>query len=86
VKQAAIDRLQAAADFVAAELRNGAQPMGIIGGLMRDHGASYSTASSTNTLRCAGVAGTCTWSAETGLVDSWRRNAIARLAREWLDA
>ena len=47
--------------------------------LQVSHGATVKRAPTTNTLRCAGVTATCTWSADTGLLKAWRNNANKRL-------
>ncbi len=51
----------------------------VIAALQADHGATYKTAPTTNTLRCAGVTGSCTWSETTGVLSSWRANAQKRV-------
>jgi len=82
VTPAAIGKLQAVADFVADERRKGTPAAEIISALQVLHKASYVLRPWTNTLRVAGVTGSCTWSNDDGLLDSWRRNAARRLARE----
>ena len=78
-------RLQKALDYVLAQ--DGKMPAAaIIDALIRDHGASYSTTSSTNSLRCGGVQATCTWSRDTGLLAAWRKNAVNRTAMEAMSA
>lgn len=47
--------------------------------LQANHGATLKLSPSTNTLRCAGVSATCTWSTDDGLLKAWRKNAIKRL-------
>lgn len=72
-------KLQAACDLVAKRKRDGAAPMSVIGELMRDHGASYDRRLDANRLRVAGVASSCTWSKDSGLLDNWTKTATLRL-------
>lgn len=72
-------RLQAAADYDARMRAALATPAAIISGLVENHGATYTKRPSTNTLRCAGVTATCTWSEDAGLLQAWRKNATVRL-------
>ena len=73
-------RLQAASDMVLEQIGNGAQPGEVIDKLVAVHGATYKTDASTNSLRCAGVNATCTWSRTEGLLNAWRRLATIKLA------
>lgn len=50
----------------------------VIAHLVKDHDGKLNTSGNTNTLRLAGVTGTCAHSATTGLLGSWRRNAEKR--------
>lgn len=79
---AALERLQAASDFVLAELGKGTAAVDIIAALQRDHNATLALRPAGNVLRVAGVSGTCTWSRDKGLLDSWRKNATVRIVRE----
>ncbi len=81
---ARIAKLQAAADYVSLKLREGVASAEIITGLVAIHGASYATDRDPYRLRVAGVAATCTWSRDHGLLDAWRRNATRHLWRERL--
>jgi hypothetical protein len=72
-------KLQAACDFVAASLRMGMKADEIIARLCSGYGATFSQRYDGNKLRCAGVAASCTWSADTGLLDNWRKTATTRL-------
>lgn len=75
-------RLQAAYDATASRRNyNAAVAARTLEFLQRDHGATVRFEASTNTLRCAGVSATCTWSKDQGLVKAWLRNAAARLAK-----
>lgn len=78
------EKLQAAADYVSAHKGRVAAAT-IILGLISMHGATRKLRPTTNTLRCAGVAGSCTWSTDTGLLDSWLKNAAVRLAQAALE-
>lgn len=74
-------RIQAAMDYVLASLQAGAEPAQIISDLVERFGASVPAYRGHGyTMRCAGVAGNCTWSKDDGLLKSWRGNANTRLA------
>jgi hypothetical protein len=72
-------KLQSACDYVANGLRMKLTPVEIIAGLQREHGATFEQRYDRNKLRCAGVAANCTWSADQGLLDNWRKTATTRL-------
>ncbi|TCM42068.1 uncharacterized protein (UPF0335 family) [Novosphingobium sp. ST904] len=59
-------------------LGDGVEHADVIAHLVADHDGKLNTTSHTYTLRLAGVTGTCTYSASTGLLASWRRNAEKR--------
>jgi hypothetical protein len=75
-------QLQAAMDLVLKRLGEKAAPAEIIAELVRDHGATYDPRGDAARLRCAGVASSCTWSRDVGLLDNWRRTAMNRLMVE----
>lgn len=50
----------------------------VIGHLVATHDGVLNTSGATNTLRVAGVTGSCAHSFTTGLLASWRRNAEKR--------
>ena len=54
----------------------------IIEDLVAYFGADFNRTGSTNVLRCGGATGTCTSSADIGLLDSWRRCAARRIKLE----
>lgn len=72
-------RLQVVADYVGGAVGCGRAPASIITYLVDRFGATYTKRPSTNTLRCAGVTATCTWSEDAGLLQAWRKNATVRL-------
>lgn len=72
-------KLQAACDFVSASLRMEMKADEIIARLCSGYGATLTVRYDGNKLRCAGVAASCTWSADTGLLDNWRKTATVRL-------
>lgn len=59
-------------------LDDGLDHEAVIAQLCTDHEGKLNTSGSTNTLRLAGVTGSCAHSATTGLLASWRRNAEKR--------
>lgn len=73
------EQLLAASRYVLDAMAAGALAEDIISGLIRIHAATRSVASGANTLSCVGVRGSCTWSRDRGLLDSWRKNATIRL-------
>lgn len=75
-------KLEAAWDWATAQLQAGAPPIDVITGLQEQHGANYTLRPCTNTLRCAGVTATCTWSKDHGLLTAWRKNASLKLTME----
>lgn len=79
---AAREKLQAAWDWATAQLQAGEAPVDVIAGLQQDHGATYKLRPCTNSLRCAGVAATCTWSPDAGLLKAWCNNASLKLMME----
>jgi hypothetical protein len=72
-------RLQAACDFVAASLRMGMEAGEIIDRLCSGYDGKLSVRYDGNKLRVAGVAASCTWSADAGLLENWRKTATVRL-------
>lgn len=75
-------KLEAAWDWATAQLQVGTAPIDVITGLQEHHGATYTVRACTNTLRCAGVTATCTWSKDQGLLTAWRKNASQKLIME----
>lgn len=73
------DKLAAVIAAIDAAQAEGKTALAVIELLQAEHGASYKTAPTTNSLRCAGVSGTCTWSETDGVLASWRSNAARRL-------
>lgn len=74
-------RLQAASDYVLAEVAKKAPAAEIIAGLVAHHRAFFRRGN-THELRVASVSASCTWSDGDGLLDAWRRNATVRIATE----
>lgn len=74
-------RLQAASDFVLADLGRKTPAADIIVALVADHRAFFRRGDP-NILRVAGVTASCTSSADKGLLDAWRRNATAKIMIE----
>ncbi|MFY9350085.1 MAG: hypothetical protein WBL20_14380 [Sphingobium sp.] len=74
-------RLQSASDYVLAELGSKTPAADIIAGLVANHRAFYRRGDP-NILRVAGVTASCSWSADTGLLDRWKGNATVRIATE----
>lgn len=79
MKPAQREKLQAAASLVGDKLRAEVAPAAIIAELVEKHGATHRTRWDGNRLSVAGVAATCTWSADKGLLDNWRKTATVRL-------
>ena len=77
-----LEKLNAAFDFVAKARGEKVDAGAIIAGLVGTFGATHVCRPSTNTLRCAGVSGTCTWSEDNGLLNAWKNNALVRIMRE----
>lgn len=75
-------RLKAAAAYVMAEVGKNTDAAEILAGLVKHHGAVIRDQASTNSIRCAGVAASCTWSRDKGLLKAWRKNATIKLAME----
>lgn len=73
-------RLQKASDFVLSRAAAQMAPADIIASLVADHSASVKLRPTGNTLRCAGVTASCTWSEDKGLLDAWRKNATVKIA------
>lgn len=68
-------------DTIAADrLRRGDTHFGVIQKLEGAFGATVKSSSGTNVLRCAGVAASCTWSKDHGLLNAWQKNATLKLA------
>lgn len=76
------EKLNAAFDFVAKARGEKVDAGTIIAGLVGTFGASHVCRSWTNTLRCAGVSGTCAWSKDEGLLNAWKNNALVRIMRD----
>lgn len=74
-------RLQAASDFVLAELTKATEPADIIVALVANHRAFYRRGDP-NILRVAGVTASCTSSADKALLGYWQKNATVRIAME----
>lgn len=74
-------RLEAATALIHDLIREGASYPTIVNRLIHEHGATVKTSPSTNSLRVAGVVTSCTWSADKGLIDGWRRLANRRILR-----
>lgn len=72
-------RIQAVADFIGEQRRLGTRADALIRLLQTYHDARVKTAPWTNSLRIAGLAVTCTWSQDGGLIDAWIRPARRRL-------
>lgn len=75
-------KLEAAWAWTTTQLQAGATPIDVITGLQEHHGATYTLRPCTNTLRCAGVTATCTWSKDQGLLAAWCKNASLKLIME----
>lgn len=75
----ALDKLIIAAGAIAGMNIEGRTPAEIVADLVENHGAKLSQGGSGHQLRLAGVTGTCTWSADTGLLASWLGNATKRI-------
>lgn len=74
-------RLQAASDFVLAELGRKTPAADIIFALVADHRAFFRRGDP-NILRVAGVTASCTTSADKALLGYWQKNATIRIAME----
>lgn len=72
-------RLAALCGRIKAQLDAGRSALDVINDLVADESATYKTAPTTNTLRLAGVTGSCTWSESTGVLSSWVGNAQKRV-------
>jgi hypothetical protein len=72
-------KLIAAVDFVSAALRMGMKADEIIARLQSGYGATFRQRFDGNKLSCGGVTASCTWSADAGLLDNWRKTATVRL-------
>ena len=73
------DRLLVVTKFAMDEIAKDTPADKIIYLLEADHAATVSVKGSAYTLRAAGVVGSCTWSRDSGLLSSWRKNATVRL-------
>lgn len=78
---AARARLEAAKDEADTMMQQGRQPIEIIVQLVHEHGAIVRRGDP-NRLRCCGVAASCTWSVNSGLLEAWRKNATLRIMKE----
>ena len=81
MKPAQREKLQAAADMVATMRRERADDGDIIAALVRRYGAIHNDRREPYTLRVAGVASSCTWSRDHGVLANWIRTATVRLAQ-----
>lgn len=72
-------RLRAATACVLDGQRAGDTAEQIIQRLIAGHGATRRCSPQTNVLRVAGVATSCTWSRDQGLLDGWRRLAARKI-------
>ena len=75
-------RLQKASDYVLSRAAADVSPAAILAGLKADHAATVRLSASGNTIRCAGVTASCTWSEDKGLLQAWRKNATLKLMQE----
>jgi len=74
------ERLQAAFDHASLRFRReNAHAAVVIAELVDQHGASYRPRADANRLSIAGVASSCTWSADMGLLQNWLNTAALRL-------
>ena len=76
------ETLKEAVAFVEGEQRKGTSSELIVLSLIKLFGAKRTLAPSGNTLRCATVSTSCTWSRDRGLVDGWLRLAQRAVRRE----
>jgi len=76
----ALEKLRDAAKFVGGERQKGVAAEVIIQAMISQFGAARSVSCGAFTLRCAGVRGSCTWSRDTGLLESWWRCVTMKLA------
>lgn len=72
-------RLQAATGCVLEGRHAGDNAETIVQRLIAEHGATRRCSPSTNVLRVAGVATSCTWSKDEGLLNGWRRLAARKI-------
>jgi hypothetical protein len=79
MKAAQREKMQAACDLVAKRLGERVEAAAIIAELVEKHGGTHRPSWDVNRLRVAGVASSCTYSPDVGLLDNWRRNATVRL-------
>lgn len=75
-------RLRAAMTYVMVEVNKNTEGAAIISGMIEAHSATVKTAPTGNTIRCAGITASCTWSRDEGLLKAWRKNATIKLAME----
>ncbi|SFR86833.1 hypothetical protein [Sphingomonas jatrophae] len=78
-KPTAIERLRAAVEFVQSERQAKRSADTIIAGLVERYGARHRSTGQEHQLRAAGVASSCTWSRDEGLLTNWERTAGLRL-------
>lgn len=74
-----LDKLRAATDCVAEMTRAGASAEQVIASLVADHRAVHRTRWNGSTLRCAGVAASCTYNPGKPLLHNWSKTANLRL-------
>ena len=77
---ARLDRIARARALVIADREQSVHPRHTLDAF-EDLGASIRCHPVTNTLRYCGIAASCTWSADRGLLDAWEQNAARALAR-----
>lgn len=77
-----LQTLRYAVDFVDAADRNNVDPEWVIAHMTANFGATRKLHPAGNTLRCATVQATCTWSQGSGLLIAWRRLAGVALQQE----
>ena len=66
--------------FAQAQIDAGMPAARIINDMVKTYGAHHSYTAATNTLTCAGVRASCTWSPDVYLLAAWLRAARAKIA------
>jgi hypothetical protein len=79
MSEAQRSKLQAASDYIGRRKREEATPADIINGLQLNFGATVDLRRDPYKLRLAGVAASCSWSKDAGLLENWRKTATVRL-------
>lgn len=77
-----LQTLRDAVDLVDQAHRDNTDPEKVIAEMTERFGAKRVLAPQGNTLRCATVQASCTWSRDSGLLIAWRRLAGAALQQE----